>query len=131
MAKIASKWQKPAGLTVISGKDLHLYLDKVPIEDVWGIGAQTTAYLTRFGIATALDFARRDEHWVRTKLTKPHQDLAGAAGNGGHSAGDRREAHLPVDQQDQDLHPAFLRPGLPAGPALEKRRERLYQSAAV
>ena len=61
VAKLASKWQKPAGLTVISGNDLHLYLDQVPIGNVWGIGEQTTAYLTRFGIATALDFARQEE----------------------------------------------------------------------
>jgi DNA polymerase-4/DNA polymerase V len=45
VAKIASKWQKPAGLTVISGPDLHCYLDRVPIGNVWGIGEQTTAYL--------------------------------------------------------------------------------------
>jgi nucleotidyltransferase/DNA polymerase involved in DNA repair len=75
VAKLASKWQKPAGLTVISGHDLHLYLDQVPIGDVWGIGKQTTAYLTRFGIATALDFARQEELWVRSKLTKPHHDI--------------------------------------------------------
>jgi DNA polymerase-4/DNA polymerase V len=72
VAKIASKWQKPAGLTIISGKDLHLFLGKVAIQDVWGIGEQTTAYLSRFGIETALDFARKDERWVREKLTKPH-----------------------------------------------------------
>jgi DNA polymerase-4 len=75
VAKLASKWQKPAGLTIIRGTDLHLYLDQVPIENVWGIGPQTMAYLTRFGIATALDFARQDELWVRSKLTKPHQDI--------------------------------------------------------
>jgi DNA polymerase-4/DNA polymerase V len=83
VAKIASKWEKPAGLTVISGKDLHFFLAKVAIHDVWGIGEQTTAYLKRFGIATALDFARRDERWVREKLTKPHleiwQELRGTA----------------------------------------------------
>jgi DNA polymerase-4/DNA polymerase V len=72
VAKIASKWQKPAGLTIISGKDLHFYLAKTAIRDVWGIGEQTTAYLARFGIATALDFARKDERWVREKLIKPH-----------------------------------------------------------
>ena len=75
VAKLASKWQKPAGLTIIRGTDLHVYLDQVPIENVWGIGPQTTAYLMRFGIRTALDFARRDELWVRSKLTKPHQDI--------------------------------------------------------
>ena len=72
VAKIASKWQKPAGLTVISGKELHVYLKQVPIHEVWGIGEQTTAYLRRFGITTALDFALKDERWVREKLTKPH-----------------------------------------------------------
>ena len=66
---------KAAGLTIIRGTDLHVYLDQVPIENVWGIGPQTTAYLTRFGMHTALDFARRDELWVRSKLTKPHQDI--------------------------------------------------------
>ncbi len=52
-----------------------MYLEQVPIGNVWGIGEQTTAYLTRFGMATALDFARQDELWVRSKLTKPHQDI--------------------------------------------------------
>ena len=72
VAKIASKWHKPAGCTIIAGKQLHEYLDQVAIGNVWGIGEQTTAYLARFGIATALDFARKNEHWVRAKLTKPH-----------------------------------------------------------
>jgi len=72
VAKLTSKWQKPAGCTVIPVKDLHLYLENVAINDVWGIGEQTTAYLQRFGIRTALDLARRDERWVREKLTKPH-----------------------------------------------------------
>jgi hypothetical protein len=38
----------------------------------WGIGEQTTAYLARFGITTALDFARKEATWVRAQLTKPH-----------------------------------------------------------
>ena len=32
VAKIASKWHKPAGLTMISGKDLHRYLAKIAIQ---------------------------------------------------------------------------------------------------
>ena len=75
VAKIASKWEKPAGLTIVPGRDLHVYLEKIGIADVWGIGEQTTAYLTRFGIKTALDFARRDEAWVKKHLTKPHVEI--------------------------------------------------------
>src|SRR5688572_22894805 len=43
VAKIASKWRKPAGLTVIPGTSLHDYLAQVALEDVWGIGPQTMA----------------------------------------------------------------------------------------
>ena len=70
LAKIASKYKKPAGLTVISGKEIHHYLAGISIEDVWGIGPNTSAFLRKFGINTALDFARRDEEFVRRNLSK-------------------------------------------------------------
>src|ERR687887_824534 len=54
VAKIASKWQKPSGLTAIPAKELHRYLDKLPVQNVWGIGPQTTALLTKHGVTTAL-----------------------------------------------------------------------------
>lgn len=71
IAKIASKWQKPSGLTVIPGRDIHEFIRGMPVEKVWGIGPQTTAYLAKFGITTALDFARRDEEWVKERFSKP------------------------------------------------------------
>jgi DNA polymerase-4 len=57
-AKIASKWEKPSGLTAIPGRELHRYLTKLPVEHVWGIGHQTTALLHKHGVQTALQFAR-------------------------------------------------------------------------
>lgn len=72
VAKIASKWNKPSGFTVIAGRDLPAFLRDVPVGDVWGIGAQTTAYLAQFKIHTALDLAGKDEGWVTQHLTKPH-----------------------------------------------------------
>ncbi len=75
VAKIASKWSKPSGLTVISGRDLPVYLAQLPVGDVWGIGKQTAGYLAQFAIVTALDFAERDEGWVKGHLTKPHLDI--------------------------------------------------------
>ena len=38
VAKIASKWQKPSGLTAIPGRELHRFLAQLPVENVWGIG---------------------------------------------------------------------------------------------
>src|SRR3989344_17621 len=71
LAKIGSKWQKPSGITVIPLKDAPQFLAKTTVGSVWGIGPNTTAYLAKFGVRTALDFAKRDEAWVRTHLSKP------------------------------------------------------------
>lgn len=75
VAKLASKWNKPSGLVAIPGNHLHLFLAKVQIDKVWGIGEQTTKYLAQFSVRTALDFARKEESWVKEKLTKPHQEI--------------------------------------------------------
>src|SRR5215216_1539976 len=47
LAKVGSKWKKPSGLTAISGRDIHLYLEHLPVEKVWGIGHNTTAFLAK------------------------------------------------------------------------------------
>lgn len=75
VAKIASKWQKPSGFTVITGKKLPQYLGKLAVGDVWGIGPQTAAHLAQFNIRTALDFALKEVGWVKQHLTKPHQEI--------------------------------------------------------
>ena len=75
LAKIASKWKKPSGLTAIPGRDIHLFLTDLPVNKVWGIGAKTTALLNKFGIQTALDFARQPEFWVNKWLTKPGYEI--------------------------------------------------------
>src|SRR3989440_2410247 len=82
VAKIASKWAKPSGLTAIPGRELHRYLAKLPVQNVWGIGPNTTAFLQKHGIRTALEYAQRQEPWVKKYLSKPFyqiwQELNGA-----------------------------------------------------
>ena len=75
LAKIGSKHNKPHGLTVIPGRDIHLYLRDLPLEKVWGIGSNTTAFLNKFGITTALEFARKDEGFIKKYLSKPYQEI--------------------------------------------------------
>lgn len=75
VAKIASKWEKPSGFTAIPGKRIHLYLQDLPVEKVWGIGSQTAALLAKRGVRTALQFARRPEAWVKKTLTKPGVEI--------------------------------------------------------
>jgi DNA polymerase IV len=75
LAKLASKWKKPSGLTPIAARDIHTFLIKTPVESIWGIGPQTTAYLKKLGIKTAYDFASKEKDWVKNKLTKPHYEI--------------------------------------------------------
>jgi DNA polymerase IV len=75
VAKIASKWQKPSGLTVIPGRELHHFLAKLPAGSVWGIGPQTTAFLKKHRIETALQFAQQSEAWIKKYLTKPFYEI--------------------------------------------------------
>jgi DNA polymerase IV len=75
LAKIGSKHNKPHGITMIPGREVHLYLENLPVEKVWGIGPNTAAYLNKHGILTALQFARRDEAFVKQRLSKPYQEI--------------------------------------------------------
>ncbi len=75
LAKIASKHNKPRGMTVIPGRDIHLFLDSLPLEKVWGIGPNTYELLRKLGVTTALQFARKDEAFVKRHLSKPYQEV--------------------------------------------------------
>lgn len=75
LAKVGSKWKKPNGLTVIPLTEAHLFLQKTPIDTVWGIGPSTTAFLRKFGIRTAFDFTQKSEVWVCANLPKPGVEL--------------------------------------------------------
>ncbi len=75
LAKVASKWKKPSGLTIIPAREAHLYLAKIGVGKLWGIGTQTEAFLAQKGIKTALDFARADEAWIEKYLSKPYRSI--------------------------------------------------------
>lgn len=73
LAKLASIWRKPSGLTLIPARDAHTFLATTPIETIWGIGRATTAFLHAHEIRTAYDFASKDQMWVQRHLSSPQQ----------------------------------------------------------
>ncbi len=75
LSKVASKWKKPSGLTIIPGREITQFLKDLPVGKVWGIGPNTSNFLGKFGISTALDFALRSEEWVEGNLSKPFQEI--------------------------------------------------------
>jgi nucleotidyltransferase/DNA polymerase involved in DNA repair len=75
LAKVASKFQKPNGLTIIEESTAMSFLSKTPIEKIWGIGRSTSEFLKKKQINTAGDFANMEGSWVRVNMSKPYEVL--------------------------------------------------------
>ncbi len=73
LAKVASKWQKPNGLTQIKLEDKEKFLKEVSIEKIWGIGPKTSEFLKQKRINNALDFIEKDVSWIKNNLSKPYE----------------------------------------------------------
>ncbi|MDQ3014881.1 MAG: DNA polymerase IV [bacterium] len=75
LAKVASKWNKPAGFTVLEQKDIPLFLKDIPVGKIWGIGPASSADLMKLNVRTALEFAQKPEWWIREHLSKPYVEI--------------------------------------------------------
>lgn len=75
LAKLASDFRKPAGFTAVAGMHLHLFLQRIPLEDVWGFGSNTVQLLKKHGLKTAYDFVLKPEAWARKILGKPGHEI--------------------------------------------------------
>ena len=72
LAKIASGWQKPDGLTVIAPERVEAFLQKLPVEALWGVGPVTAKKLRAIGIERLVDIRTAE----RDLLTKTVGSLA-------------------------------------------------------
>jgi len=61
LAKIASGWKKPDGLTVIAPERVEDFLQKLPVDALWGVGPKTAARLRAAGIERLVDVRAQDE----------------------------------------------------------------------
>src|SRR2546422_3502843 len=60
LAKIASGWKKPDGLTVIAPERVEQFLQQLPVETLWGVGPVTAKKLRAVGIARLVDVRGAD-----------------------------------------------------------------------
>jgi DNA polymerase-4 len=70
VAKVASDFDKPDGLTVVPPGKEREFLAPLPVSRIWGIGPKTTERLQRDGIETVDDLARQDETWFASAFGK-------------------------------------------------------------
>jgi DNA polymerase IV len=65
LAKIASAWKKPDGLTVIAPERVEHFLQKLPVDALWGVGPVTAARLRERGIERLVDVRTVDPGVLR------------------------------------------------------------------
>ena len=65
LAKIASAWRKPDGLTVIAPERVESFLRQLPVDALWGVGPVTAARLRERGITQLVDVRTADPTVLR------------------------------------------------------------------
>jgi len=75
LAKLASSFRKPSGFTPVKGKHIEYLLKLRKVDDIWGLGHQTKAYLRQFNIHSAFDFANLSLAFVQKHLSKPFVEI--------------------------------------------------------
>jgi DNA polymerase-4 len=65
LAKIASAWRKPDGLTVIAPERVETFLQELPVDALWGVGPVTARRLRAHGIDRLVDVRTADPAVLR------------------------------------------------------------------
>jgi DNA polymerase-4 len=65
LAKIASGWHKPDGLTVIAPERVEPFLRSLPVDALWGVGPVTARKLRERGIEKLIDVRTADPERLR------------------------------------------------------------------
>lgn len=66
LAKIASDWRKPDGLTVVHPERAQQFIDQLLVTRIWGVGQKTAEHMHRLGIFTGADLRRMSkQHLVQ------------------------------------------------------------------
>ncbi len=73
LAKVASHFAKPAGLTIIAPFEMSHYLSQHAVGDIWGVGRRTAMKLQGWNIRTAYDLVQKDNKFISRHFAKPIQ----------------------------------------------------------
>jgi DNA polymerase-4 len=83
VAKVASDFRKPDGLTVVRPAETRQWLAPLPVRALWGVGPKTEERLAALGLETIGDVAAADPAWLLRVLGE-----RGAAHLGGLARGE-------------------------------------------
>ena len=87
LAKIASGWKKPDGLTVIGPERVEPFLQQLPVDALWGVGPVTAKKLRARGIERLVDVRTADRAAAARDGRQPRRLAAPARQRHRRSAG--------------------------------------------
>jgi DNA polymerase-4 len=122
LAKIASGWKKPDGLTVIAPERVEQFLHKLPVDALWGVGPVTAQRLRERGIerlvdvraaspevlreavGSSADWLRRLADGIDDRAVEPNQAAksAGTENTFAEDLTDRSEIRSQIDEMARD-----------------------------
>ncbi|HVH56276.1 MAG TPA: DNA polymerase IV [Vicinamibacterales bacterium] len=122
LAKIASAWKKPDGLTVIAPERVEKFLQSLPVDALWGVGPVTASRLREKGIERLVDVRTADPtvlrdavgsgaDWLRRladgiddRQVEPHSEpkSSGSENTFAHDLSDLNEIRREVDEMARD-----------------------------
>ena len=68
VAKVASDYRKPDGLTIVPPDDAQDWLAPMPVSRLWGVGPKTEKRLHAIGLETIGQVASADPDWLSDRL---------------------------------------------------------------
>jgi DNA polymerase-4 len=68
LAKIASGWRKPDGLTVVAPERIESFLQQLPVDALWGVGPVTAKRLRERGVHRLVDVRAADPETLRAAV---------------------------------------------------------------
>ncbi len=77
LAKIASDYRKPDGLTVIHPLRAQQFIDQLRIEKFWGVGPRTAEHMHQLGIFTGADLRTKSLSYLAERFGKMGHVLYG------------------------------------------------------
>lgn len=75
VAKIASAYQKPDGLTVVEHDQTRAWLAPLPVARIWGVGPKMQERLNQLGLLTIGDITRLDPDHLTKRLGRQGERL--------------------------------------------------------
>ncbi len=75
VAKIASDYDKPDGLTIVPPEEVQAFLDPLPVSALWGVGKQMVEALHRMGVKTVADLRHLPPELLKERFGKIGQHI--------------------------------------------------------